>query len=198
MVLVFQVPFFLIAQNYSKNWAMSLQTTLTFDGASILSSSNSLNIGGGRVSLSDQNGDLLFYSDLVQVYDAMNNPMLNGDFPLLSSQGAIQSIPFLTDSNLYWRFASSDSISTIVGLTYSIIDMTMNAGLGDIPSSQKNIVIDNDQHSFSLGLTAHRNGKRAWLASSKENSNIIDFRLVGDSIELVVSQMVVSAGTPLA
>ena len=92
--------------------------------------------------MSDNNGNLLFSSDGVKVYDKNNNIMPNG-FGLLGDLCAINGlivVPFLNDTSKYYVFTArgtpnffSNNQSTLP-YSYSIVDMALNGGLGDVVS----------------------------------------------------------------
>ena len=127
----------------------------------------------------DKNGNLLFYSNGFYIANAMNDTMMNGSginpcyFTTLYSDGltipqANLIIPFPDDSMKYYLFheSSDDYVNTYSAfyLYYSIIDMSLDNGLGAVV--QKNTILLND--TLVLGrLTAckHANGRDWWLFS---------------------------------
>ena len=87
-------------------------------------------------SISDENGELLFYSDGQNVWDRSHSLMSNGT-GLLGNQDITQGVmilPFPNTSDQYYVFTLDDS------LHYSIVDMSLNGGLGDV-SASKNIFV---------------------------------------------------------
>ncbi len=114
----------------------------------------------GCTSISDTNGDLLFYSDGITVWNANHLPMpnanalfgtgLKGDDSSTSS-GLI--VPKPQDSNLYYIFTvdephhdntsafpggfANDGVND--GLMYSLVDLTLDGGLGDVDPVEKNV-----------------------------------------------------------
>jgi gliding motility-associated-like protein len=86
----------------------------------------------GTSSISDPLGNLLFYTDGQAMYDKNNVPMING-FGLLgtsSTQPAL-IVPDPRSNNLYYVFTSSPTS----GLTYSVVDMSYNSGVGQVTQS---------------------------------------------------------------
>lgn len=116
----------------------------------------------GMSSVSDENGNLLFYTDANVILDVNGNPMPNGHGILgntgsmffyegifgSSSQGVV--IAQRPDNpHQYYVFVASSAEdrdwNTHTGkLRYTIVDMQLNGGLGDVVPGQKNIVIDED------------------------------------------------------
>jgi gliding motility-associated-like protein len=90
----------------------------------------------GASSISDRSGDLLFYTDGQAVYDKNNVPMPNG-LGILGTSASQPTliVPDSRTSNIYYVFAESPT----TGLSYSVVDMSKNNGLGDVVN--KNIPI---------------------------------------------------------
>ena len=137
--------------------------------------------------ISNSNNDILFYSNGVYIANALDDTMQNGSglnpsaytssrnsYGLYLPQGNLV-IPFPDDSMKYYLFHETLDITisaTTLYLYYSIIDMTLNGGLGAV--TQKNVVLIND--SLNPGrLTAckHANGRDWWLFARKQNSTLM-------------------------
>ncbi len=101
--------------------------------------SGQLNTIEGCSSISDIQGNLLFYTDGVTVYNRNHTVMangtgLNGD-PSSSQSGLI--VPKPGDSNIYY-IITVDDIGNY-GLRYSEVNMAANSGLGRVNSLRKNV-----------------------------------------------------------
>jgi hypothetical protein len=99
----------------------------------------------GSASVADRvTGALLFYTDGVTVWNANNQIMPNGTGLLggvtLSSTTAAVIVPKPGSSNLYY-IITVDEFTSNNGVRYSVVDMTLNGGLGDIVAGQKNIFL---------------------------------------------------------
>ncbi|MBT3962986.1 MAG: hypothetical protein HOE95_02590, partial [Flavobacteriales bacterium] len=102
----------------------------------------------GCATLSSGEGDLMFYTDGLNVWDSTHNQMPNG-FGLLGNGSSTQSgviVPYPGNPDLYYIFAVRGCTGTAGGMpnflfSYSIVDMNLNGGLGDIDTSMKNIVL---------------------------------------------------------
>lgn len=143
-----------------------------------------------NASISNSNGELLFYSNGCYITDASFNIMENGEglnpgFAYLSGncpdfgngvrKGMI-ILPFPGDSTKYYAIHESlvlgetGLFSLFVGfLYYSVVDMTKNNGLGAV--SEKNKVILNDSLYGDLHAVKHINGKDWWIIVSKTHRN---------------------------
>lgn len=84
----------------------------------------------GVASISDANGQLLFYTDGQSVYDAFDAPMTNGT-GLLGNVSSTQSgiiVPKPGSSTLYYIF-TVDAIAGSNLIKYSIVDMSIGTGI---------------------------------------------------------------------
>jgi hypothetical protein len=147
-----------------------------------------MNFNTTNGTISDQNGNLLFYSNGIYVANSLDDTMQNGsglnpgylttsryDNGLSIPQGNIV-IPFPGDSTKYYLFHETaehpQSVYLTFQLLYSVIDMTLDSGKGGVV--QKNTVLLDD--TLIIGrLTAvkHANGRDWWLMSHKWNSGRI-------------------------
>lgn len=134
----------------------------------------------------DKNGNLLFYSNGIYIANAQNDTMMNGvglnpgpwtstrdSFGLTLPQGNL-IIPFPTDTTKYYLFHGTvDDYGNTYGsfyLYYSVIDMTLDGGLGAVV--KKNVVLLNDTLVTGL-LTAckHGNGRDWWMTCHEFGTN---------------------------
>jgi len=100
----------------------------------------------GVSSISDGYGNILFYSDGNSVYDANNNLMPNGNgtqnaFISATSSTLITKIPGDCDKYYLFYLADKSPGQNKLALYYSVIDMTLNGGLGDIITTQTNLLV---------------------------------------------------------
>ncbi|HRC32433.1 MAG TPA: T9SS type A sorting domain-containing protein [Bacteroidia bacterium] len=134
---------------------------------------------GSCVSICDTNSNVLFYAytraglagNTTLVKDRNNNPMQNGTNVL--GQGwyyELIIVPFPSDTNKYYLFSIGVSNSSPYGLYYSIIDMTLNNGLGAV--TQKNIQVNNMKANDGLTAIQHGNGRDWWLLFRGVTTNL--------------------------
>lgn len=119
----------------------------------------------------DQNGDLLFYTDGVNIWDKNHNVMPNGS-GLIGGSSAAQSgliVQIPQSCNRYLVFYTDDHLGS-GNLAYSEVDMTLNGGLGDVVSGVKNITVYTSA-SEQLLATKHANGIDYWIVSHQRNSS---------------------------
>lgn len=125
-------------------------------------------------SISDDNGNLLFYSDGVTVRNRNHVQMPNG-FGLLghnsSTQGAF-IVPYPGHPNLYYLFVMDWQAGTQGGgcacLSYSIIDMDLQSGLGDVIS--KNTILYTNV-TEKLASVKNTNNTGTWLIAHEYGTN---------------------------
>lgn len=134
-----------------------------------------INLPGQEITttISDPNGNLLFFSDGVTVWDRNQNIMPNGTGLLghWSSTQACLATPFPGNPNLYYLFTADAFENNLDnGVRYSIIDMTLNNGLGDVVPTAKNVIVRTDVGEMLTG-TFHANGRDIWVLMANRHGN---------------------------
>lgn len=127
----------------------------------------------GVATISDQNGDLLFYTDGIQVYNANHIQMPNGD-SLMGNGSSTQSaiiVPWPFDPDKYFVF-TVQQLGGPEGLRYSLVDLTLDGGLGDVVSTIKNIPLHTPVRE-KVAAIAKANGSGYWVVSRSETSDSI-------------------------
>ncbi|UTW62062.1 gliding motility-associated C-terminal domain-containing protein [bacterium SCSIO 12741] len=118
----------------------------------------------GCASISDKkSGQLLFYTDGVQVWDRRHQRMPNG-IGLKGHSSAAQSaliVPDPAGSSRYYIFTVPEKSNKKA--CYSIVDMTLNQGMGDVIASNKNTPISNFKVADKLTAIRHINGRDFWV-----------------------------------
>ncbi|OUS02779.1 hypothetical protein A9Q86_02905, partial [Flavobacteriales bacterium 33_180_T64] len=149
------------AQQEASFWYFGQNAGLQFDagtGTVTAITNGQLNTLEGCTSISDTNGNLLFYSDGRTIWNANHIPMANASEALgtglkgddsSTSSGLI--VPKPLDPSQYYIFtvdephhdnpspptANDDGLNN--GLMYSLVDITLNTGLGDVVDTEKNV-----------------------------------------------------------
>lgn len=138
----------LTAQKETAYWHFGENAGLHFTENGVTSISNSsIETSEGSASISDLNGNLLFYTDGTRVFDRTNNVMQNGS-ELKGNPSSTQSaiiVPRPGNPGKYFLFTvdkpdySVVSNDPIEGVNYSEIDMSLNNGNGAIIENRKNL-----------------------------------------------------------
>lgn len=128
-------PLFTLAQN--QNWVFGRNIRYTQPATFAFSS---VNHNEGTSCLSNAAGQIMCYSEGVNAYDRNNNIMPNGA-ALLGNNTTTQSALIIQQPNvpnMLYLFCMGQSGGL---LSYSIVDMTLNAGLGAV-TGIKNVVLN--------------------------------------------------------
>ncbi|HEY1872552.1 MAG TPA: hypothetical protein VGG71_15925, partial [Chitinophagaceae bacterium] len=176
------MPFFLgllygfaVFGQQGNNWYFGANAGLSFNSNPPTALLNgALNTYEGCASISDNNGQLLFYTDGVSVWNKNNLVMPNGGGlkgnP--SSSNAAIIIPKPGTNNIFYVFtADASENQNLNGYNYSEIDMTLNGGLGDV-TSNKNILLYapstekltavRDANGIDIWVITHSWGDNGW------------------------------------
>lgn len=157
---------------FKNNWFFGNGAGLNFN------SSPPASIGGGQVfqpdnssSISDINGNLLFYTNGINVWNKNHVIMPNGSgligHPSAGQSALIVPVPCSKDKFIIFHVTEFSSPGY---LNYSLVDLTLNSGLGDIVSGQKNISLG---QGWTEKLCAIYNpiSKTYWLVTHKWNND---------------------------
>ena len=125
----------------------------------------------GCFSLSDSDGNLLFYSDGMTIYNKNNAVMANGS-GMGGHNSSAQSgiiLPFPESTTQYMAVSLGQTSDN--NLAYSIIDMSLNGGLGGV-TSQKNIRFPNPSGTTGESVTSikHANETDYWVVAPGKGS----------------------------
>lgn len=126
----------------------------------------------GSSSISDTSGNLLFYTNGQKVWNQNNIIMPNGDelYGNPSSSESSLIVPVPSSNSLYYLF-TTDALTYYT--RYSIIDMNLNNGLGDV-TSDKNILLHNSG-TEELAGTMHCNARDYWVISRQNVEDTLKF-----------------------
>ena len=181
LTLTLQTPF-VFGQLQNNNWVFGYGVRVNFSGPIPVGSSNAaINSNESTASVSDPNtGQLLFYTDGRKVWNANNQVMPNGSnllggFYNSCTQGAL-IVPFSEDNQRYYLFTLEElealSLSPVIdnGLRYSVVDMTLNGGLGDVQVATLNTPLANDL-TEKLIVIRSTEIQGFWVLAHKKNAN---------------------------
>jgi len=171
------LSFCALGQKQTDNWYFGYGAALNFSsGSPVVVTGSAMNTGEGSAAISDNAGNLLFYTNGIQVWDKTNTQMPNG-FGLMGNSSSTESgvvVPMPGSPNLYYVFAVAAQVGIVYsggssGLSYSIVDMTLNGGLGDINSTKNVILLDSTDEK--IAAVRHCNGKDVWVITHRWNTS---------------------------
>lgn len=143
-------------------------------------------------SYSDPNGNLLLYTDGLTVWNRNHQPMPNGT-GLMGAASAAQSCIIVPDPGLSTRYYvfTTDCFenSHANGLRYSIVDLNLDNGNGDVIVATKNTLVTTGT-SEHVSATYHSNGIDIWIATSTTSGSQVYAYLLtaaGLSVSPVIS-----------
>ena len=161
------------AQKESNIWYFGENAGLDFNsGAPVALTNGALITSEGCATISDNMGNLLFYTDGTTVWNRMHMQMPNG-FGLMGHSSSTQSALIVQrtgSNNTYYIFTTPAQVmfEGKFGFHCTVVDMTLDGGLGDV-TNFKNIQLHN---SVTEKLTAvrHANGCDTWVIIHEWNS----------------------------
>lgn len=178
------VPTRLVAQRELDNWHFGDKCGISFaNGQPIAHKNSDMKAIFGCSSMSDQDGNLLFYTNGKSVWNYNDQIMENGDdinakASLITGSSRVLIIPLPYSKSIYYIYSinrNSDS------LYYAIIEMDANDGRGKVISKQKAVT-----KVFSTHLAAVQAEKMYWLIVSNPNGDgLSSFRFDKNGIDFV-------------
>ncbi len=142
----------------------------------------------GTSSICNSDGELLFYSNGIDVFDINHNlfpsfadwppssigiPLLGGG---LSATNAAFIVPDPGNVNGYYLFFAAEEVGFnglsqqlgVSGISYVKVDMTLNNGLGDLTTD---LIVLNETMTEKIAVTSDCSGENSWLVCHKFSSN---------------------------
>jgi gliding motility-associated-like protein len=207
MIMRFSILFFLIAisfcsfaQNHNNQWRFGFGSAIDFNtsppsyptGCALPTVQPPLITGDlieGTASIADRNtGDLLFYTDGLTIWNSEDQPMPNGSnlggSDVLSSYMAAVIFPMPGSCSKYYVFCIDDYEEGCKGITYSVVDMSLENGLGDVVAGQKSIPLYDNETELLL-VQPKSSGDGYWLISNgtdPANPSIAAFNVTAQGI----------------
>lgn len=153
------------------NWYFGKNAGLKFTdtGVSILKDGK-INTWEGCSSISDEQGNLLLYSDGKTLWNKYHKVVKNGTGLLgdISSTQSALILPIPKSDSLYVLITSPYAFDFSIGMNYSIINLKGNKDSGIITS--KNIKLHNSS-SEKIAAINHQNGRDIWVVGHEFGNN---------------------------
>jgi hypothetical protein len=160
------------------NWYFGKNAGINFNpiktGGTAQAITGSIDTMEGVSSISDIEGNLLFYSDGVTVYTSGNTEMQNGT-GLFGSSSSTQTCLIVPrpSTNKYYIFTTSIE----KGLRYSVVDMDLQNGEGQVISKNNSLLLATEK----VAATKHSNGTDYWVASHTTGTTSYSVRKVSSA-----------------
>lgn len=156
------------AQKEANIWYFGDKAGLDFNSGKPVNLSNGLlSTREGCASICNSSGDLLFYTDGITVWDKDQASMPNGTGlwgDPSSSQSAI-IVPLPQSNHIYYIF-TIDAVGGSKGLAYSIVDMSLNAGLGALVSKNNPLL----SYTYEKLSAVSDNANGFWVITRRPSS----------------------------
>lgn len=153
-----------MAQSQHSKWFFGYGASLDFaTGVPMPMAGSAMNTDEGCASIADAAGNLQFYTDGATAYNRQHGAMPNGTglHGHVSSTQSSLIVPAPGQDSLYYLFTTPAQLTgPYNGLSYSIVDMRAQGGLGDV--TLKNIALC-DSVTEKLTATRASNGTDVWV-----------------------------------
>ncbi|OUJ72701.1 T9SS type A sorting domain-containing protein [Hymenobacter crusticola] len=165
LLLSMLLPMSLYAQREVQNWYFGQNAALTFTTSTPAPLTNSAMVTyEACATISDEVGNLLFYTNSVNIWNRNHQMMTNGQNiggHESASQGAIIVKNPASPSQYYVFTVDACDNLLVGGLKYSIVDMTQQNGVGAVAT--KAIQLSNVSLTEKLTAVRHANGRDTWI-----------------------------------
>jgi WD40 repeat protein len=170
------------AQRPTDRWYFGRQAGLDFSsGTPTPLLDGAMTTYEGCATATTKRGELLFYTDGQTVWNRQHQPMPNGR-RLMGSGSSTQSALIVPDpgsGNIFYIFTVAPQ-GAPDGLRYSVVDMTRNDGLGDVPRANMLLLTPVAE---KLAAVRHPNGRDVWVVAHRWNSNaFIAYLVTADGV----------------
>jgi gliding motility-associated-like protein len=125
----------------------------------------------GTACICNNIGQLLFYSDGHNIWNKNHQIMQNGsDVGFYTNQGAV-IVPFPKHEGIYYFFNFQTTPSSFdYSFQYSMVDMSLDGGLGGVISTQKCVLLT-EHTSAQLTAVSSYNNEGYWILGHKKNND---------------------------
>jgi hypothetical protein len=177
---------FYTAQN--KVWAFGYGGGLDFNSGAPVYINTSINTLQACASVCDEAGNLRFFTNGRTVYNKTGATMPSGTaiVPFIthnSKQGAL-IMPVIGDTAKYYIFSLQEFLTSTGGgcrLAYSIVDMSLDGGLGDVVDTSAGTIFYD--HLFEAMVAVPGNNNNIWLISHRiDTSMFVVFNITSTGV----------------
>ncbi len=167
-------------------WAFGEKTGLNFNGATPQSISTQVSVKEGTASVADPvTGELLFYTDGLKCWNRNHQVMPNGNGLMGSTAGSTTQgaliVPVIDAPGKYYLF-TLDHQGGGRGLQYSIVDMSLDNGVGDVVAGSKNIRLYSGKLSEAMIAIPGENCDIWLLAHVQMHPRFVAFHITKEGV----------------
>lgn len=172
---ILHISLLLQAQGENNNWAFGHGSGISFNSGNPVFFPSSMNSKEGSAAISDAFGNLLFYSSGNKVWDRNGDLMPNGNIVGNWDGSATQGVLILKSLSNPDEFYVLTLDPFEIGqlqtprLRYSIVNMTLNNGLGAVRLDAKDIVLSDEMEERMVAVESTDCGY--WIVGHKRFSN---------------------------
>lgn len=157
LLLIFGIVPVISQAQSEKVWAFGYHAGLDFNSGTPVGVQTDISgFGEGQASVCDASGQLLFYTEGTYIWDRNNNLMPNGSdltgivstttySPTSSTAQGTLIVPMPGTTSKFYVFSLTSMEQNVTGnagkLFYSVVDMSLNNGMGDVVAGQKGILV---------------------------------------------------------
>jgi hypothetical protein len=162
--------FTVFSQGEANKWYFGTNAALDFSSGTPVVISGALSTSEGCSSVSNSSGNIIFYTNGVYVWDRTNSIMPNGSGLMgdISSTQSALIVPSPSSNSEFYIFTTAADGGS-AGFRYSIVDMTLHGGNGDIAGA-KNIFLT-DSVTEKIAAVKDATGSGYWIIMHKWGSN---------------------------
>ncbi len=162
--LLLMLPCLAFPQQENNWWFFGLNAGLDFSsGVPVSVDSGSLVSFEGCSTLSDDLGNLLMYTDGSTIWNSAHQAMPGANDVLDGDSTSAQSGLIVRDAAVpYLVYVFTVSVNS--GLKYTVVDMTLDCGLGDVVPSELNIPVQSQTQEKITGF-ADTDRQRTWIVT---------------------------------
>ncbi|MEL6674712.1 MAG: gliding motility-associated C-terminal domain-containing protein [Bacteroidota bacterium] len=147
----------------------------SYEGIHFPNGANPIEVTGGQVpffhfgtTVSDECGDLLFYTGVKTIWNKNHQVLATGYNPT-AYYGTIISCPAPGNSQRHYVFFDSTGTLQNNKLKYLMVDMNLNGGLGGVSQSPSTIT---DQAFCDMAIMIHKNCQDYWMVAHADTANV--------------------------
>ncbi len=183
LILFYEIwfPVYCFSQGEWDNWVFGEHAGINFNSGipvPITTVNPSFWANYSSASASDSAGNLLFYvSDYMTNYvynrnnDTMPNGFLNSVFDSYATEPYFV-MQNLADDSSYYLFSVRSPGIFVSGLFYTVINMRLDGGLGDIVPGEKLIPVPGGEYAGNVITgTRHHNNKDVWIVNRNRHNS---------------------------